>query len=1248
ASNFGTTDDNTYTADITPDGNGDVTIDVASSVAQDGAGNDNSAATQVSVTFDATGPVVTGVSAVTSSPLGVGAQYRFEVTFDETVSGESGLALNVLVGSNARVAQAISQIGNKITFGYTVQSSDQGATTVTLSSFDQTSGRLFDNSGNMANDAISGSFNAGISVDTVAPRLTSIARNSPPMSRTNADSLTFRAAFDEDVQNVDGADFAVSGVTGATISVTAETASAYDVTISGGDLAGFNGVVTLNLVSTPSISDLAGNALTNTALTSSNEGYTVDNAPPEIFSTAINGGPQSAGNSGVGFLVTFTGGGGAANVSPDDFTLTTTGSATGTISSVSAVGSSALQYLVSVSSLGGIGTVRLDLKANTDIADSLGNAGPAVFSTGAVHTVDRQGPTVSSIERRAPSSASTNADNLIFRVTFSENVQNVDQADFTATGVTGASIAVSPFTANIYDVSVSGGDLANFTGTVGLNLVASPTISDFSGNALPNSTVTGSVQTYTLDNAAPVATSISPVGTAPNSASVNYSVVFDTDVANVSADDFTVTTITGAATGTVGPPTGGPRVYTVPITGLTSTGTVRLDLQSGTDITDNLGNGNVVAKTGDGAHFVDLDVPSVTSILRQNPAAEFTDADSLTFRVTFSEDVQNVDLGDFRVGGPTGATIGVTPVSASVYDITVSGGDLAGLNATVSLSLQAGQDIQDLRGNALSNTTPGTAESYVVDNTAPGVTISSTSSGTVTAAFPISVVFSEVVTGFVEAEMVVTGATVTNFMTSDNITFTATLTPTGDGTVTVDVTAGVAQDGAGADNTAAAQFTIGSDVTAPTLTMVGPTGSQTGDFTITINADENVSGFTLGDIVVTNGTPANLTGSSGTSFTVDITNPVIGATVDVTIAAGAVQDDAGNGNAAAASYKVSAGSPVSEFEDNKTEVIDAVQADVRRDLQNDISANQKMMDGAMGRFIDGSNGESAARDVPFDVTGFAEVTGDGLVTQGQFYGFDHLGSGHARYVFGQFDVTRDEGGSTTGQLSGRMVWERPLSDTATMGYFVGARVGQSDIKGAFNGDATTFGVLGGVYAMQRLGKSTFGAGYLGVGQSWSDLSMSNGTLGLSGTYNYTSYYAGLELAGQVPLSTAVDLRPNLAVDYAYAQVGVTGLDATAFGLAAPVSADFGSVWVLESSFTPEIIWSLVQAGAQSTALTFAPSLICREEGGRVGRSNCGGGLELGLKYTSSDGRTRVDATIEGTEVGGTTQERFNLSVERQW
>ena len=114
----------------------------------------------------------------------------------------------------------------------------------------------------------------------------------------------------------------------------------------------------------------------------------------------------------------------------------------------------------------------------------------------------------------------------------------------------------------------------------------------------------------------------------------------------------------------------------------------------------------------------DTTAPRVTSIERQSPSSEATDADSLTWRVTFDEAVQNVDRGDFQVDGTT-ATLAVTQVGVTnTYDVTASGGDLAGLTATVMLSFTSGQNIQDTSGNTLTNTTPtGTDHNtFVVNN----------------------------------------------------------------------------------------------------------------------------------------------------------------------------------------------------------------------------------------------------------------------------------------------------------------------------------------------------------------------------------------------------------------------------------------------------------------------------------------------------------------------------------------------------
>ena len=119
---------------------------------------------------------------------------------------------------------------------------------------------------------------------------------------------------------------------------------------------------------------------------------------------------------------------------------------------------------------------------------------------------------------------------------------------------------------------------------------------------------------------------------------------------------------------------------------------------------------------------IDRTAPRVSFVERQTPAVERTNANSLTWRVTFSDEVQNVDTGDSTVSG-TDAPVTVITVSVSktAYDEMVSGGDLASLNGSVALSLARGQDIQDMAGHDMVNTRPrGTNQStYVVENRGP-------------------------------------------------------------------------------------------------------------------------------------------------------------------------------------------------------------------------------------------------------------------------------------------------------------------------------------------------------------------------------------------------------------------------------------------------------------------------------------------------------------------------------------------------
>ncbi|MFT5128990.1 MAG: hypothetical protein ACI8W8_002610, partial [Rhodothermales bacterium] len=450
-----------------------------------------------------------------------------------------------------------------------------------------------------------GSDSIDVTNDDIAA-LISFTRQNPAASPTNADILVFRATFDNDVSNVDAGDFAVNGSTTANVTaVSANSASSYDITVSGGDLAGYNGAVGIDLAPAQDIADFLGSALPGGEPTT-DETYTVDNIAPTLTS--------------------FT---------------------------------------------------RLD-------------ANP------------------------------TSADSLTFRATFDETVTGLDAADFAANG---SSAAVTGITGS-YDISISGGDLAGLNGSVGLDLAGGQNITDLAGNALPAGEP-ATDETYTIDNSAPSLSSFTrrtPFNATTNANVLEFRAIFDEDVQSVAAADFVINSTSTAAVAGIVVTTAS--VYDITVSGgdlAGFDGSIGLDLAGGQDITDLTGNALPAGEPGtDESYIVDNRAPALTGFTRETPATSLTNADILIFRATFDESVINVDTTDFAVaGGSTAGIAAVSANSASSYDVTVSGGDLASFDGTVGLNLAGGQNIADIIGNSLPGGEPATDETYTVDNTAP-------------------------------------------------------------------------------------------------------------------------------------------------------------------------------------------------------------------------------------------------------------------------------------------------------------------------------------------------------------------------------------------------------------------------------------------------------------------------------------------------------------------------------------------------
>jgi len=265
----------TYSVDVTPGSDGTITVSVGVAVANDAAGNGNTASPTASITYDGTVPTVSITSSVGSSTNAALIPVTF--TFSEPVTGFTSTDVSVTNGTSSGFS------GSGQTYTANITPTAEGTVTVNVAA-----GVADDSAGN---GNTSGTFS--VEYDITAPNLASVTRNIPLSSPTYADSLTFQVLFDEAVQNVNTADFSVVGTTTAVISAYTQIDSqTYTFTVSGGDLAGYNGTVGIGLASGQDITDLAGNAL-STDVPATNETFTLDNTAPVVTIDSISPNPSN-------------------------------------------------------------------------------------------------------------------------------------------------------------------------------------------------------------------------------------------------------------------------------------------------------------------------------------------------------------------------------------------------------------------------------------------------------------------------------------------------------------------------------------------------------------------------------------------------------------------------------------------------------------------------------------------------------------------------------------------------------------------------------------------------------------------------------------------------------------------------------------------------------------------------------------------------------------------------------------------
>ncbi|RYD65803.1 MAG: DUF11 domain-containing protein, partial [Verrucomicrobiaceae bacterium] len=297
-----------------------------------------------------------------------------------------------------------------------------------------------------------------------------------------------------------------------------------------------------------------------------------------------------------------------------------------------------------------------------------------------------------------------------------------------------------------------------------------------------------------------------------------------------------------------------------------------------------------------------IDRPDATVVSLNRASGNPRNAATVTWQIVFSQPVSNLTAANFSLvnSGLGGSPAISTPTETSgppstTWNITASTGTGSG-----SLGINLVNDTGLLHD--ITNA-PFTGQVYTIDKTPPTVALTSAAANpTNVSPIPVTVAFSENVTDFTAADITPGNATVANFAGS-GANYTFDLVPAGQGTVTADIAANVAQDEATNGNTAATQFSCNYDSTVPTVAMTSATGNPATNAAIPVSVtfSEDVTGFVVGDITPGNATVANFAGS-GANYTFDLVPSGPGVTATADIVAGVAQDAAGNTNTVAPQF----------------------------------------------------------------------------------------------------------------------------------------------------------------------------------------------------------------------------------------------------------------------------------------------------------------------------------------------------------
>ncbi|BBP56692.1 Ig-like domain-containing protein [Pseudomonas sp. St316] len=676
-----------------------------------------------------------------------------------------------------------------------------------------------------------GTINTNYVPDLTPPTATVVVANT---NLNSGGTSLVTITFSEAVTGLTASDLTVQNGTVGTL-----TSGDGGITWTGTLTAASNIADTTNVITLDNtgVADLAGNAGVGT--TSSNNYVVNDTVAPTativVADTALKSGETSA--------VTITFSEAVTGFTTADLTV-----ANGTITGLSSADGGITWTATLTPGADITDTTNLVVLDKTGVADLSGNAG--VGSTNSNnYAIDTLLPTATIVV--ADTSLSVGETSLV-TITFNEAVTGFTAADLTVANgsVTGLSSADGgiTWTATLTPTA----SVSDTTNVITLN---SGGIADLSGNVNAGTTDSNN---YAIDTLRPTATIVvADTALAAGETSL-VTITFSEAVSGFTLADLTVAN--GSLSGLSS--SDGGITWTATLTPTASIAdATNLVVLANTGVVDAAGNAGT-GTTSSNNYAVDTQRPTATVVVADTSLSV---GETSLVTITFNEAVTGFTTADLSVANGT-----VTGLSSSDGGITWTGT----LTPTASISDASNvitldnTGVSDAAGNAGSGTT--TSNNYAIDNVRPTATIvvadSTLSIGETSV---VTITFSEAVTGFTLADLTTANGVLSNLSTSDNITYTATFSPSAgisdtSNLITLDNTGVVDGAGnAGSGTTDSNNYVV--DTLRPTATIVvADTALSVGETSlVTITFSEAVSGFNNSDLSVANGTLSAVSSSDG-------------------------------------------------------------------------------------------------------------------------------------------------------------------------------------------------------------------------------------------------------------------------------------------------------------------------------------------------------------------------------------------------